>query len=272
MDGTGTHRITGRTRLFGVLGDPVAQVRAPALLNREFERIGADAVLVPIHAPAGRLPDVVRGLQLIGNLDGLLVTVPHKIAVCALADHLSPAVAVSGSANALRREANGSWRAANFDGAGFVAGLVHEGRDPAGRAVTVVGAGGAGSGIAVALLEAGVGDLRICDRDAARLADLRERLETRWPRRVRFSTEPDLLGTDIAVNATPLGLRETDELPFGLEGLRPDAVVADIIMTPRDTRLLSLAAGGGHPVHHGIHMLDHQIPAYLEFFGLAPES
>ncbi|MER6989028.1 ThiF family adenylyltransferase [Saccharopolyspora hirsuta] len=272
MGGSEISRITGRTRLFGVLGDPVEQVRAPELLNREFERLGADAVLVPVHAPSGRLTEVVRGLQLIGNLDGLLVTVPHKIAVCELADHLSPAVVVSGSANALRREPDGSWSASNFDGAGFVAGLVHEQRDPAGRTVTVVGAGGAGSALAVALLEAGVGDLRICDRDPARLADLRARVEARWPQRARFSEVPDLLGADLAVNATPLGLRETDDLPFDLDDLPPNAVVADIIMTPRDTKLLSLAASRGHPIHHGIHMLDHQIPAYLDFFGLTDKS
>ncbi|NYI84324.1 shikimate dehydrogenase [Saccharopolyspora hordei] len=209
----------------------------------------------------------MRGLQLIGNLDGLLVTVPHKIAVCALVDHVSPAVAVSGSANALRREPDGSWSAANFDGTGFVAGLVHRGHDPAGRTVAVVGAGGAGSAIAVALLEAGVGGLRVCDRDPARLAALRDRVAERWPRPVVFSDEPDLRGADLVVNATPLGLRETDELPFSLDDLAPHAVVADIIMTPRDTELLALAAARGHRVHHGIHMLRHQIPAYLQFFG-----
>jgi shikimate dehydrogenase len=246
----------------------VAQVRAPALLNAEFERLGVDAVLVPIHAPCAKLPDVVRGLQAVGNLDGLLVTVPHKVAVCEFADHVSPAVALSGSANALRREPDDRWHADNFDGVGFVTGLVHEGHPPAGRTVALVGVGGAGSAIAVALLDAGVAELRVCDRDPARLAELRDRVMQRWPGRVRFSARPDLRGADLVVNATPLGLRDQDELPFRLDALRQDAVVADIIMAPHDTKLLALAASLGNPVHHGIHMLSRQISAYLEFFGL----
>ncbi|MEU7384799.1 MULTISPECIES: shikimate dehydrogenase [unclassified Streptomyces] len=261
-------RITGRTRLFCLLGDPVDQVRAPALLNAEFERLGIDALLVPVHAPSARLTEVVRGLQHIANLDGLLVTVPHKAAVCALADHVSPTVRLAGSANALRREKDGRWRAENFDGAGFVAGLAHEGRHPSQKTVALVGAGGAGSAIAVALLDAGVTELRVSDRDPARLFALRDRLAPRWPSRAVFTTEPDLRGVDLAVNATPLGLREDDDLPYPPDGMPAGATVADIIMKPEKTRLLGRAASLGHPVHSGIHMLSHQIPAYLKFFGL----
>ncbi|WP_369267135.1 shikimate dehydrogenase family protein, partial [Streptomyces harbinensis] len=110
--------ISGTTRLFAVLGDPVAQVRAPALLNGLFARTGRDAVLVPVQARAADLPAVARGLMRAGNLDGLLVTVPHKAAMLALADEVSPAAALSGTTNALRRTAHGRWHADNFDGAG----------------------------------------------------------------------------------------------------------------------------------------------------------
>lgn len=261
-------RITGRTRLFAVLGDPVAQVRAPSLLNPEFERRGIDAVLVPVHAPVAKLAEVVRGLQAVANLDGLLVTVPHKIAVCGLADLVGPAAELAGSANALRRDPDGRWYAENFDGAGFVAGLVHSGHIPAGRRVALVGAGGAGSAIAIALLQAGVAELRVVDPDPSRLDALRAGVAVKWPDAVTFGAEPDLLDIDLLVNATPLGLRPDDPLPVALDGLPRTAVVADIIMEPRMTPLLARAESAGHPVHHGIHMLTHQVPAYLEFFRL----
>jgi shikimate dehydrogenase len=264
---TGTS-ISGTTRLYVVLGDPVAQVRSPALLNPLFARLGIDAVLVPVHARPGHLEQIVRGLRCVGNLDGIFVTVPHKAAVLALADRCSPAVRIAGSANALRREPDGGWYAENFDGSGFVTGLEAAGHHPAGRRVALVGAGGAGSAIAAALLAAGVDRLAVCDPDTGKLAGLRSRLDTHWPGRTLTSTEPHLAGADIVVNATPLGLRPDDPLPLRPDLLPAGCVVADVIMQPRQTRLLVEAAALGHPVHHGMHMLDGQVDAYRAFFGL----
>lgn len=260
--------INGRTRLFGIIGDPVNQVQAPALLNPVFEQLGMDAVLVPFHVRPSELTEVIQGLKGLLNLDGLLVTVPHKVAVCRLADRLSRTVAATGSANAIRREPDGSWYAENFDGAGFVAGLNRSIHSPRGRRVAIVGAGGAGSAIAVALLHAGVAELRVFDRDIARLDELGRRVRPAWHGRVTLGREPDLRGIDLVVNATPLGLREDDELPFAPDQLPAGATVADIVMKPRETRLLKTALSLGHPVHHGIHMLSHQIDLYRDFFGI----
>ncbi|MFK3982411.1 shikimate dehydrogenase family protein [Micromonospora sp. NPDC050397] len=260
--------ITGATRLYAVLGDPVTQVQAPGLLNPLFARLGVAAVLLPVHVRPEQLGAVVRGLRGVDNLDGLLVTVPHKTAICRYADRVSRTVTIAGSANALRRESDGSWSADNFDGAGFVAGLTAAGHTVVDRRVTLVGAGGAGSAIAAALLSAGVGRLSVCDTDAGRLGGLLHRLGAYWPGRVVGSGEPDLDGVDIAVNATALGLRPGDALPFPPRALPPGAVVADIIMQPRETALLRTAAALGHRVHPGRHMLEHQIDAYHAFFRL----
>ncbi|MGQ4335080.1 shikimate dehydrogenase [Streptomyces hayashii] len=263
-----TGAISGTTRLYAVLGDPVAQVQSPGLLNPVFAGLGIDAVLVPVQVRPGDLVEVVRGLQRVGNLDGLFVTVPHKTAVAQLADRRSRTVEMTGSANALRREPDGAWLAANFDGSGFVAGLVGAGHSPRGRKVTLVGAGGAGSAIAAALLTAGVDSLSVTDPDGPRLTALVARLAEHWPGRVRAVPEPTLHDSDIAVNATPLGLRPEDPLPFPPGALPPGSVVADIIMKPRETPLLREAAALGHHVHHGMHMLTGQVDAYRTFFGL----
>ena len=272
--------ISGTTRLFAVLGDPVDQVRAPELVNPLFAELDLDAVLFPVHAPRARLDEVVTGLQAIGNLDGLLITVPHKIEICRHADELSPAVTASGSANALRRESDGRWFAENFDGAGFVRGLHARGHRVAGRRCALVGAGGAGAAIATALLDAGVRRLDLCDPDTARLDQVLTRLERMWPGRAAGSGTPQLDGADLVVNATPLGLRPQDPLPLDPAALPPGCVVADIIMKPRETPLLRAAAALGHPVHHGHHMLDQQLDLYRTFFrldaraaaGRAPET
>lgn len=260
--------ISGATRLYAVLGDPVAQVQSPGLLNPLFARLGIDAVLVPVHARPDDLERVVRGLQHIGNLDGLFVTVPHKAAAARLADRRSRTVDITGTANVLRREPDGSWLAENFDGSGFVAGLEQAGYEVRGRRVALAGAGGAGSAIAAAILEAGADRLSVTDPDAPKLAALVARLAEHWPGRVDAADEPPLHDSDIAVNATPLGMRPGDPLPFRPEALAPGGVVADIVMKPRETPLLRRAATLGHHVHHGIHMLNGQVDAYCAFFGM----
>jgi shikimate dehydrogenase len=265
---TGHPPISGTTRLYTVLGDPVTQVRSPELVNPLFARLGIDAVLVPVHATPDHLEQVVGGLRCAGNVDGIFVTVPHKVAVVGLADRCSPIVEVTGSANVLRREADGRWYAENFDGSGFVTGLTGAGHDPKGSRVALVGAGGAGSAIAAALLAAGADRLSVCDPDTAKLGRLRARLDARWPGRTVTSATPHLDGADIVVNATPLGLNPDDPLPLRPELLPAGSVVADIIMSPRETRLLREAAARGHRVHHGIHMLDGQLESYRDFFGL----
>lgn len=256
---------SGSTRLFGVLGDPVAQVMAPTLMNELFAERNVDAVLVPIQVPREHLASVLESLKRIGNLDGLLVTVPHKFSVCDHLDHLGEAAAVAGSANALRRETDGSWTGENFDGAGFVLGLQAAGRNPSGARVSLIGAGGAGVSIAAALLASGVASLSVTDLDPGRMDGLVRRLAAKWPGRVRSSVEADE-ACDIIVNATPLGLRESDPLPFQVATLAPDVLVADIIMKPARTRLLEAARARGLAAHPGIPMLVEQVELYRRFF------
>lgn len=255
----------GATRLFAVIGHPVAQVQAPALMNRLFVDRMIDAVLVPVEAAPADFPVVIEGLKRIANLDGILITVPHKFAACDHADHLGEAARLAGSANALRREADGTWAADNFDGVGFVRGLVGAGYDPRGKVVSLVGAGGAGASIAPALLTQGARLLVLSDVSEHRTRQLAARLETKWPRQVRVASAP-AAESDILINATPVGLRAEDPLPFGLDGVRADAVVADIIMKPAETRLLKAAVARGLRVHPGIHMLSEQIELYRQFF------
>lgn len=258
----------GATRIFAIVGDPVAQVQAPQFMNRIFQDTHRDAVMIPVHVGADELSTVLQGLQSIRNLDGILVTIPHKFAVCEFIDRPSDIVRLTGAANALRRDADGRWSGENFDGQGFVAGLHGLSHATQGKHVAMVGTGGAGVAIGAALVASGVRSLTVTDLSAAKANHLVERLNALRPGVARFDSVIDWRHVDVAINATPMGLRTDDPLPFDVAALREDTLVAEVIMKPAQTPLLTAATMRGLTIHHGVHMLTSQIALYREFFGI----
>lgn len=94
-------RPSGTTHLWAILGDPVAQVRTP-FFNPEFEALGLDAFLVALHAPEAELVPILQGLRRIPDLEGLIVTIPHKEAMLALVDEVGPQARLCGAGDRLR--------------------------------------------------------------------------------------------------------------------------------------------------------------------------
>src|SRR5579871_2023899 len=115
--------ITGRTRLYAIIGNPIEQVQSPKTLNPMLAAAGKDKILVPVQVPPETLVEVVRGLQAITNLDGIIITVPHKVRMMALVDEVLATGKRVGAINLARRDPDGRWVGDNFDGRGFVAGL-----------------------------------------------------------------------------------------------------------------------------------------------------
>src|SRR5215203_3036836 len=101
--------VNGRTRLYGTIGDPIEHVASPTFTTEAFRAAGINALVVPIHATASKFEMVMRGLRAIGNLDGLIITLPHKVRTLAFVDHLLDTGRRVGAINALRREADGTW-------------------------------------------------------------------------------------------------------------------------------------------------------------------
>ncbi|MDJ0390735.1 shikimate dehydrogenase [Roseomonas sp. E05] len=233
--------IAGTTRLFGILGDPVAPLRSPALFNAAFARLGRDAALVPLHVPAGELPAVWDGLTRLRNLDGLVITMPHKEAVLPLLQALGPTAALTRTVNTVRRRAEGGWEGEMFDGEGFRDGLERSGHAPRGASVLQVGCGAAGRAIAFALARAGAARLVLHDAEPARARQLAERLAAGWPALAVSAEAQGPAGHDIVVNATPLGLRPGDPLPLDPALLSAGQVVADVIPNPEVTPLIAAA-------------------------------
>jgi len=119
-------RITGTTRLYGLVGDPLTTAKSPELLNRLFVEQHADAVCVPFHVKADGLSAFVTGARAIGNLSGVLVTMPHKQRMMAFVDELDPTARQVGALNVIRCDNDGRWVGAMFDGLGCVLGMQWE--------------------------------------------------------------------------------------------------------------------------------------------------
>jgi len=259
--------ISGHTRVFLILGDPVEQVRAPQVYNHLFERHGVDAVLVPAAVPPEHLSGFVRHVLTARNIDGLWLTIPHKSAVLETLDRVDPLGRVAGAVNAVRRNADGTLEGALFDGLGFVKSLDHHGLPVAGRSVLVLGAGGAGMAIAASLAQRGAGALALYDPTAGRAADVVERLSGAFAVAARVAASADPAGYDLVINATPLGLKASDPLPLDVTRLDGGAAVVDILMKNQPTPLLRACHARGITAHPGFEMLVQQMPDYLSFFG-----
>ena len=260
--------LSGHTRLFGIVGDPIAKVRAPHVWTRLFERFGIDAVMIPFAVTAGDLDLVMAGLKRLENLDGLILTMPHKVTGVRHVDELAEQGARTGAINVMRRDGD-RWIGDMLDGLGFVAGLRHAGVALEGESAFLAGSGGVGTAIGMALLAAGISRLSVFDRDRARASALVERGRTHHPRGVEIEFGEDAPREhDLIVNATPMGMQPTDPLPFDLDRAQNSAVVAEVVMDPITTPLLAAARARGQRVHDGRHMLDCQIGIMADLFGL----
>lgn len=259
--------ITGTTRVFFILGDPVAQVRAPEVYNHLFQRHGVDAVLVPLKLPAAALPGFLQHGMSADNIGGLWATIPHKAALAELLQPADPVASIAGAVNAVKRHADGRLEGALFDGIGFVKGLDHFGIDVRGKRVLVVGAGGGGHAVAAAIAQRQPAALAVYNRTPERAHALVQRLVPLVGAAAGVVLSSDPSGFDLIVNCTSQGLKADDPMPFDSARVDTGAAVVDIIMSRQPTPLLRECRARGIRAEAGFEMLVQQIPEYLRFFG-----
>jgi len=256
---------SGATRVILILGDPIAQVKAPAGLTREFERRGHDAIVVPLRLAPADVEAGIVALSRAKNVDGLIATVPHKFAVAARCATLSERAKFLGVVNVARRNADGGWHGDMLDGEGFAGPLASAGCKISGNRVLLVGAGGAGSAIALALLDRGVARLAVHDVDALRRDALIAKLESKFRGRVVAGSD-DPADAGIVVNATALGMKPDDPLPVDVARLRPTAFVGDVVTVPEMTPLLAAAQEKGCQIQTGVGMFGGNLGLMADFF------
>lgn len=258
--------VSGRTRLFGIVGHPIEQVRSPEMFSAEFRRRSLDAILVPLHVLPDDFDALLPQLMRLRNLDGLIFTIPYKLRACALADRLGSQARIVGAINAIGRSADGGWRGDMFDGIGCVEAFRRRGIALAGRRVLLLGAGGAGSAIGVALAAEGPDSLRVYDVDASRAEALASKISRAFPGVAVSAGAPGLAGVDLLLNATPAGMLEDARLPIAVEMLPQEMTVFDAIVKPETTPLLALAERCGCTTVRGREMMRGQISRIVDFF------
>jgi len=253
-----------------VIGDPIAHSLSPLLHNTAFAELGLDWVSVGFRVPAGSASAAVAGARALG-LAGLSVTMPHKAAVAELVDERTSIAQRLGAVNCVYVQDDRLF-GTNTDGQGFIDALVRgTGFEAAGKRCVVIGAGGAARAVVLALFEAGAGELVVVARNPQAAAAVAALAGSGG----RVGSARDAPGTDLVVNATPVGMvgresaGQTPVVPA--EALGEGQVVVDLVYEPAETEWMAVAARRGAVVLGGLGMLVHQAAAQLILWtGLEP--
>jgi shikimate dehydrogenase len=268
-------KITAKTVVAGVAGAPVRHSLSPLMHNAWLQAAGLDGVYVAFAPHQDRFKAFAEGLRG-GAIRGLNVTIPFKEQALAVADRASALAKAAGAANLLLFHEDGQVEARNTDGEGMLQAIAIQapGFDILGGPVAVLGAGGAARGAVAALLEAGVTDIRLCNRTLDRAEKLAEDL-TGHPSGalIRALSDSEKAVEDCAcvINATSLGLGGGPGPETPWRRMRPDAVAMDMVYKPLDTAWLQEARAHSLVTVDGLEMLIRQaIPSYRAFFGADP--
>jgi len=259
--------INGHTELIAHIGYPTHTFKSPMIYNPFFEQEGINAIVVPMGCKPEDYPGFLRSVFTLTNIRGALITMPHKVVTVGLLDEVTPTVRVAGACNAVKRLPDGRLVGDQFDGAGFVRGVLRKGLQLAGARVLVVGSGGVGCAIAASLAGAGIAHISLYDLNTASAEALGQRIRDNHPGIDVRTGHNDPAGFDLVVNATPMGMNEGDPLPIDVNRLAPGTFVGEVVMRTEMTAFLTAAAARGCPVQVGSDMLFEMIPAYLEYFG-----
>jgi len=272
-----TNSISGKTKVCGIIGDPIEHTMSPAMHNAAFREMGMDCVYVAFGVKGedlGRAIAGVRGLKMMG----LNVTIPHKVAVIPLLDKLDPLAERIGAVNTIVND-DGTLTGYNTDATGFLQPLLEKGVEPKGKNVVVVGAGGASRAVSFILADRGAG-LTIVNRieELDWAVELAGRISGAFNREVKALelTGENLAGAiekaDILVNATSVGMSpNTDVTPVPADLLKPGLIVYDIVYNPVKTKLIKEAEAAGAETVSGIDMLVWQgILAFEKWTGKKP--
>lgn len=254
-----------------VIGHPIGHSRSPLIHGYWLEQHGIAGAYGKRDVPHAELFSFVDDIRQ-GRLLGCNVTVPHKVAVMDLVDHVSPVARAIGAANTLWCADDGV-HATNTDVSGFMAHLevsAPQWRADAGPAV-VIGAGGAARAIVYGLREAGVPYIRVINRTLAKAEALRDDFGDRVTPVVFDAVQEALSDARLVVNTSSLGMIGQPELAIDLSPVPTGGVVVDIVYAPLETALLRQARQRGLVAVDGLGMLLHQaVPGFELWFGIRP--
>lgn len=270
-------KISGKTKLLGVIGWPVEHSLSPLMHNNNIADLGIDYVYIALPVNPANVKDSLFGLKALG-FSGVNVTIPHKQAYIEYMDEISQEVGTIGALNTIHIKDN-KFYGYNTDAYGFIEALKNKGNiEVKDKNIIVLGAGGASRAITTASILNGAKRLAITDVLTDRLAELKNSLEKIGADIEIITLTPDdknikeLAGdSDIVVNASPLGMKKSDPLPINPEFIKSGAFVFDAIYNNGDTELLIESQKRGCRILNGLSMLAYQGARSFEIWtGIKP--
>lgn len=265
-------KISGKTKVYALIGDPVEHSLSPIIQNAAFRHLDLDYVYVVFNVKSGGLRDAVYGVKALG-IRGLNVTMPHKTAITPYLDELDEIACKTGSVNTVLNN-NGKLIGYTTDGIGALKALRYAGIDPMGKKIVILGAGGASRSISFTLAEH-ASELVILNRTFSKAKALKDDICKALGDKVKVRAAPlidenlsvELADADILVNATSVGMKPNEnKTPVKQTYLRRDLAVFDLVYEPLETRLLREAKSIGAKVVDGLSMLVHQGAASFEIW------
>ena len=253
--------ISGKTKICGLIGDPIEHSMSPAMHNAAFKNRGLDYVYLPFRVAKTRLGEAILGIKAL-NIRGLNVTIPHKVSVIPLLDELDPLAEKIGAVNTIINN-DGVLKGYNTDAHGFLRAMLEQDIEPDGKSIVMLGAGGASRAISFILAERGA-NLVILNRQleldwAVKLGNSISRTFGREVKALELNEQnlaPVLRKANILVNTTSVGMSpNTNETPIPARLLESDLVVFDIVYNPVKTKLLTEAESAGAKAISGLEML-----------------
>lgn len=252
-----------KAELVACFGQPVAENPTGVMQEAAFRALGLNWRYLTVEVAPADLRAAMRGVRAFG-MQGLNLTIPHKVAVMQHLDEVSPDAAMIGAVNTVRRD-GARLIGENTDGKGFLRGVRQDaGVDPRGKRAVILGAGGAARAIATELALAGVSEIVVVNRSAARAEPMVRDLIAGTGARVKFQEWRGIYevpeDADLLVNATSIGLYpDVDAMPpEDLRTASPSLLVADAVFNPPETRLLAAARACRLKVLDGLSMLVYQ--------------
>ena len=267
-------KISGHTKVFAVLGHPVAHTLSPVMHNAAFRALGMDAVYLAFDVQPDRLLAVLEGMKDMG-IGGVNITVPLKEVAAKGLPRLDESAKVMGAVNTIQFTPGGMI-GHNTDGEGFLRAVREDlDRSVEGRSVFICGAGGAGRAVALACAGSGARALTLADADAARPANVAREVKERFgvEAKIAGAWEDDARSADLVVQATPLGMKRGDASPLGAGAFRAGQVAFDLVYMYPETAFMKAARSGGAHAANGLGMLLYQGARAFEIWtGVKPPA
>jgi len=267
-------KISGKTRVCAVIGDPVEHSLSPAMHNAAFQKLGLNIVYVAFKVTKNELKYAISGARSLGFL-GLNVTMPHKNAVISYLDEVDSTAEAIGAVNTIRNN-QGKLAGYNTDGKGAMIALQESGVDPEEKKMLLLGAGGAAKAIAFQAVQE-VEELVILNRTPEKAEQLAELLFKKFGSKVKGGAlsvnvlKKEMKTADILVNATSVGMHpDVNMSPVPSDLLRRDLCVMDIVYNPLETKLVKDAKAVGAKVVLGLDMLLYQGAVSFEIWTNCP--